>query len=234
MRTAGRVIVGTALLGTLAWSCTPRAGPEVEPRMIGHYDNVARLYAEAAAGRLEGVRTEANELLARESGAGLPADVANLVEELRVYAGLAARAPDITSAARAVARVAASCGSCHKAMKRSLTYEVLTDPPPGDGPVETRMIRHQWASDRLWDGLVGPSDQSWRAGAAVLRGAPLFTDDLTHDVAQYDAVTKLAWTVHEIGAQANSAAEQSVRAGLYGDLLATCASCHALLGQAGK
>jgi len=234
MQTAVRALVGAALLGTLAWSCTPRAGPEVEPRMIGHYENVGRLYAEAAAGRLEGVHREAGELLARESGEGLPRDVAGHVEELRTYTALAARAPDVTSAASAVARAAAACGSCHRAMKRSLAYEALTGPPPGDTPVATRMLRHRWAADRLWDGLVGPSDDSWRAGASVLRDAPLFTDALTHDVQQYETVTKLAWTVHEIGARAGSARDQSARAALYGDLLGTCASCHRLIGEAGN
>jgi cytochrome c553 len=229
MRTAGKVIVGSALLGTLAWSCTPRAGPEVEPRMIVHYENVGRLYREAAAGRLDGVRTEANELLARESGAGLPQDVENHLEELRIYAGLAARAPDVSSASSAVARVAAACGSCHKAMKRGPRYAVVAGPPDGATPLATRMIRHRWAADRLWDGLVGPSDASWSAGASALRDAPLFTDELTHEVEQYEAVTKLAWTVHELGARANSAREQSVRAALYGELLGTCASCHSLL-----
>jgi cytochrome c553 len=234
MRTAGKVIVATALLGALGGSCTPRAGPEVEPRMIGHYDNVSRLYAEAAAGRLEGVRAEANELLTRESGEGLPPRVAHWVEELRAYAGLAARAPDVASAASAVARVAAACGSCHQAMKRSITYAAVSGPPPGEGPVATRMLRHQWAADRLWDGLVGPHDQSWQTGATTLHDAPLFTDALTHDVEQYESVTKLAWTVHEIGARARSARDQSERASLYGDLLRTCASCHGLLGQVGK
>jgi cytochrome c556 len=234
VRTAGKLIVGTALLGTLAWSCTPRAGPEVEPRMIGHYENVGRLYAAAAAGRLNGVQTEASELLARESGEGLPADVANHVDELRAFASLAARAPDVTSAATAVSRVAASCGSCHESMKQGPTYAVVTGPPAGESPLATRMIRHRWAADRLWDGLVGPSDESWRAGASVLRDAPLFTDALTQDVEQYEAVTKLAWTVHEIGARANSARDQSARATLYGDLLGTCASCHSLLREAGK
>jgi cytochrome c553 len=231
MRTAGKVIVGTVLLGTLAWSCTPRAGPEVSPRMIGHYENVSRLYAEAAAGRLDGVRTQANELLARESGEGLPVKVANLVEQLRTYVSLAARAPDVTSAAAAVARVAATCGSCHASMKRPLAYEPMTGPPQADTPLATRMVRHRWAADRLWDGLVGPSNESWRAGAAVLRDAPLFTDALTRDVEQYEAVTKLAWTVQEIGARAGSAQDQSERAMLYGNLLATCASCHSMLGQ---
>ncbi|MDH4350943.1 MAG: hypothetical protein OEW56_07330 [Gemmatimonadota bacterium] len=204
------------------------------PRMIGHYENAGRLYAEAAAGRLDGVRTEARELLARESGEGLPPKTASQVEELRAFATLASRAPDLGSAASAVARVGAACGSCHKSMKRGPAYEVPTGPPAGETPVETRMIRHRWASERLWDGLVGPSDESWHAGVGVLRDVPLFTDALTQDVEQYDAVTKLAWTVHDAGARANSATTQAARADLYGELLGTCAACHSLLGQVAR
>lgn len=234
MRAAGKALVGVVVLGALVWSCGPRAGPEVEPRMVGHYENVSRLYAEAAAGRLDGVRREANELLARETGEGLPVKVSALVEELRTYAGLAARAPDVTSAASAVARVAASCGSCHQEMDRHLKYEAVTGPPEGDTPVATRMLRHWWAADRLWDGLVGPSDEAWRAGAGVLRDAPLYTDELTHDVEQYEAVTKLAWKVHEIGARAGAVLSPADRAALYGELLASCASCHRLQNDDGK
>jgi cytochrome c556 len=91
------------------------------------------------------------------------------------------------------------------------------------------MIRHQWAADRLWDGLVGPSDVSWQAGAEVLRDAPLFTDAVTEDVEQYEAVTKLAWQVHEIGALAATVPDHGRRAELYGTLLGTCASCHDLI-----
>jgi cytochrome c553 len=231
MRTGDWAKLGTALACGLGAGCGPQPGPEVQPRMIGHYENVGRLYAEAAAGRLEGVRTEARELLARESGEGLPPKVASQVEELRAFATLASRAPDLQSGASAVARVGAACGSCHKTMKKGPEYGTPAGPPAGETPVATRMIRHRWASELLWDGLVGPSDDSWRAGAGVLRDAPLFTDALTHDVEHYDAVTKLAWTVHDVGARANSAGTQAARADLYGELLGTCAACHSLLGQ---
>ena len=231
MRTGDWAMVGAAFAAGLVAGCTPQPGPEVAPRMIGHYENVGRLYTEAGAGRLDGVRTEARELLARVSGEGLPDNVASHVEELRAFAALASRAPDLQSGATAVARVGAACGSCHKAMKKCPKYAAPEGPPAGDTPVATRMIRHRWAAEQLWDGLVGPSDGSWRAGASVLRDAPLFTDALTHDVEQYDAVTKLAWTVHDIGARANSATAQPARADLYGEVLGTCAACHQMLGQ---
>lgn len=220
--------VAVVAMGT-AVACAPRPTAEVEPRMVGHFQNVSQLYAAAAQGQLEAVHAAARELLERETGTGLPPKATPHVEEMRAFAGLAARAPDLRSAASAAARVGASCGSCHKTMKRGPVYKVVSTPPEGSTPVATRMMRHRWAADRLWDGLVGPSEESWRAGTSALKDAPLFTDELTQNVEQYAEVTKLAWTVHEVGALAAGARDQAARADLYGTLLATCAGCHMLL-----
>jgi hypothetical protein len=91
------------------------------------------------------------------------------------------------------------------------------------------MIRHRWAADRLWEGLIGPSDTAWTAGASALIDAPLYTDALTRDVEQYEPVTALTWTVHDIGARALMESDLTARAALYGQLLGTCAHCHELL-----
>jgi cytochrome c556 len=199
--------------------------------MTGHFENASRLYAGVAAGNLDQVRAAGEDLLARETGSGMPASAGPRIEEMRTFTSLAIHAPDVTTAASAVARVGASCGSCHRAMKRGPTYHAVMGPPEVGNAVEERMMRHQWAADRLWEALVGPSEQSWIAGAEMLRDAPLFTDELTRDVAQYEAVTRLAWTVHDIGARAPSARDLPARASLYADLLATCATCHSLLRQ---
>jgi cytochrome c553 len=225
-----RLALGAALVGiVVAVACAPQPTTAVQPRMTDHFANVSLLYGAAAAGDLVAVRAQARLLLERETGAGMPGKAQPYVEELRSFAGLASRAPDQQSGASAVARVAAACGSCHRALNRKVPPDTLTGPPEGDNPVETRMTRHQWAAARLWDGLVGPSDEAWQAGASVLRDAPMFTDRLTEDVEQYAAVTKLAWQVHEVGALANTVTDQTRRADLYGTLLATCATCHDLL-----
>lgn len=232
MRTVERLLWGAiAALAVAALACAPRTSTNVEPRMLGHYQNASQLYGAAAGGDLARVHQTAATLLANETGEGMPERAMRHVDDLRAFARLASTAPDVGAASTAVARVAGTCGACHQTMKRGPRYRIVTGPPEGDTPVATRMLRHQWAADRLWDGLVGPSDESWRAGAAGLRDAPLFTDALTHDVAQYEAVTRLAWTVHDVGARANPTHGQAERANLYGELLGTCASCHALLGQ---
>jgi cytochrome c556 len=228
--TVVRLAIGTALAGVLvAAACAPKTAPDVEPRMADHFTNVGLLHGAAAAGDLVSVHAQAGLLLARETGAGMPGRAQRYVQELQTFAGLASRAPDIASAASAVARVGAACGSCHRSMKRGPVYHIVSGPPEGDTPLAARMIRHQWAADRLWDGLVGPSDVSWQAGAEALRDAPLFSDAVTEDVENYEAVTKLAWQVHEVGALAGGVQDQARRAELYGTLLGTCASCHDLI-----
>lgn len=230
MRTVDRLLSGL-LFAAIATACSPKASQNVVPRMAGHFVTVGELHDAAAAGDMDALHAVATELLSRETGEGMPRKAAPYIEEYRMFTQLAARAPDPESGASAVARVGAACGSCHQAVKGGPKYTVISPPPTGEGSVESRMMRHRWAADRMWEGLVGRSDASWQAGAAVLSDAPLFTDALTSDVAQYAAVTKMAWEVHEIGALASTAQEQSRRAELYGELLATCAACHDLLGM---
>jgi cytochrome c553 len=197
--------------------------------MTGHFSRAERLYAAVAAGDLGDVRVEAEGLTHEESGDGMGAGAKPYIEQLHAFAGLAARAPDLPAAASAVARVGATCGSCHVAMHKGPRYQVVGGPPAGTTPVAARMIRHRWAADRLWEGLIGPSDTAWKAGAGALYDAPLYTDALTRDVEQYGPVTQLAWTVHDVGARALMEADHKARAELYGQLLGTCARCHGLL-----
>jgi cytochrome c553 len=212
-----------------ALGCASKSGPEVAPRMHGHFARAGELYAAIAAGDLESVRVQAEAMINEETGDGLVAGARPYVAQLNAFAGLAARAPDVEAAASAVARVGATCGSCHRAMRRGPRYQVAGGPPAGAAPVATRMIRHRWAADRLWEGLIGPSDTAWKAGAGALYDAPLYTDALTRDVAQYAPVTELAWTVHDVGARALGEPDHKARAELYGQLLGTCARCHGLL-----
>jgi len=223
--------IGAAALTWAACASRP-ATSGVAPRtarMMAHFERAGQLHAAMAAGDLDSVQIQARWIAANERGEDMPPKAQPYVEELHAFADLAARAPDQQSAARAVSRIGATCGSCHESLNRGPRYQVAGGPPAGGSALTTRMVRHRWAADRMWEGLIGPSDASWRAGAQVLRDAPLYTDALTTDVARYEPVTKLAWTVHELGTRAVNERDHSARAELYGQLLGTCARCHALL-----
>jgi hypothetical protein len=92
------------------------------------------------------------------------------------------------------------------------------------------MRRHQWAAERLWDGLVVPSDEAWKWGATSLSEAPLAPEQLTPGKSPVPKVGELAQAVHAIARQATEVERVDVRADLYGDVLATCAECHQWLG----
>jgi hypothetical protein len=228
----GLAVVALAIQAGCARAGAPAPGPR-SVRMTEHFTRAGQLYAAVAGGHLDSVRQRAQDILDHETGEGLPARSMRYVDELRAFTSLAVRAPDVEAAAAAVARVGAACGACHSELKRGPQYArtAMVPPPAPDPDVASRMRRHRWAADRLWEGLIGPSDVAWRAGAQVLRDAALYTDALTSDVTQYEQVTRLAWTVHEIGARSDITRDRNQRAGLYGELLATCARCHSLLAN---
>ena len=98
-------------------------------------------------------------------------------------------------------------------------------PPAGRAPA-AHMLRHAWAADRMWDGLLTPSDALWESGATALSEDPLFLAD---DESGTEAAV-LAREVHLLGIEARRLQDPDHQAGIYGRLLGTCARCHSLMG----
>lgn len=87
--------------------------------------------------------------------------------------------------------------------------------------MSAQMARHQWAADRLWEGIVGPSDSHWRSGLYVLANTHLTSIEVDRP-ALANRMRTLALDAYNVPAK--SLAE---RAATYGELLVTCAQCHA-------
>lgn len=128
-----------------------------------------------------------------------------------------AEATDIGAASQALGALARTCGDCHATLGGPAA-PIGEAPEAEDGGVTLRMKRHRWAEARLWDGLVVPSDRAWRAGAHALADAPLVP-----------AADVLAQSVHALGRKAIVVGARVDRGAVYGELMATCASCHALV-----
>ncbi|MGE5182170.1 MAG: hypothetical protein ACM31C_08910 [Acidobacteriota bacterium] len=143
---------------------------------------------------------------------------------VRARAAELANARDIAEACRREAKLAAACADCH------VDAGVLPEfsPPPREPPdhptVRSRMVRHLWASERMWEGLVGDSDESWRAGLDILAATPLPFADKTDERAPLAA--KLQQLARD-ATQTQATDQLRDRARWYGDMLATCAACHA-------
>jgi hypothetical protein len=124
------------------------------------------------------------------------------------------------------ANLASLCGHCHL-VTTSITSFEWTEAPTESGGAKERMQRHLWAMDRLWEGLVGPSEMSWKEGTRVLLAKPFPAEALAIDgKALADAKTHLN-KIAELAKEASTATGLSDRARVYGELLGTCSTCHA-------
>lgn len=150
------------------------------------------------------------------------------INELRVRARAIAEAPDLAAAATATAELAVECGRCHQV--NGASPRLVEDDPriPASGR-RPHMLEHQWAAQRLWDGLIGASAATWNRGAAGLATAPLGQDEILDNATATPRIAALAADVHALGAEGRRAQTWSERATVYGRLLATCATCHAAL-----
>lgn len=173
-------------------------------------------------GKLEDGRVFARAIAEAPEEPGLDS-FAKRATDVRARAAEVAAATTIDDALRREARLAQACADCH------VDAGVLPDfdhPPrlPADrGTVTTRMARHLWATDRLWEGMVGNSDEAWRAGLDVLASAPLPSSELGGERA---AIAHRLQQLADAARKAQATDQLRDKAREYGDILVTCAACH--------
>lgn len=132
-----------------------------------------------------------------------------------------ANARNLEEALRAEAHLAQACASCHVDSGAQPEFDHVPTLPPDRATVEARMARHVWASDRLWEGMLGNADDSWRSGLDVLAATPLPNDMLGR------ARTPIAKTLQRLAKDARKETTLAGRADSYGEILVQCAACHA-------
>jgi cytochrome c553 len=134
-------------------------------------------------------------------------------------------APSIDEAWRRGAQVAEACAWCHLRTQTLPVFAVPAALPPDDPTPAARMKRHQWAADRLWEGMVGPSDPRWRSGLEVLAKTPLpftpFTD------APLAASQLQVFAQQAIASLPSDTLEDRTRR--YSAMLVMCSACHGAL-----
>ncbi len=225
-RSLARIGVLPVLLAAAgACALLGRSRSSLSQDMEGHYTRVGMVKDAVVRGDLEAARDPASWLGEHPQHPDLPQGVNSPMEDMRVHARSVVRAVDVADAARATAEMAASCGRCHRAAGAGPDPVLWTMAPTGETQPR-QMERHRWAVDRMWEGLVAPSDRQWQQGATALIDDPLLqeaTKDESPDAA------KLAREVHDLGVTALRR-EPDGRAGVYGRLLATCVTCHKQMG----
>jgi hypothetical protein len=207
--------------GTLA-----EATAAASHRMHVRFAAAERLELAIAHSDLPGAHAEAHALTELDEPDALPA-WRPYFESIRDAARQVEAAPGVVSAARLAAVLGQRCASCHQAIGARINFPA-EPAPPSDPHLAIQMVGHQWAAAQMWQGLIGPSDARWRAGAHALTLAPL------HIVAQ--AVTPSSeLDIDDIARvrlharRAEAAGSLDAHADIFGALLATCAHCHAVL-----
>ena len=223
-------------------ACADRPAPEGEatqseyPRevlaahMKDHFFKAGEMQVAVINADLGAVAAPAEWMASHANSAAMPEEWAAHAEAMHGAAREAAEATDIETAARATARMAAECGNCHQALGAEVGFAVDEAPPEGEDPA-THMLRHAWASGRMWEGLIVPSGVVWDGGAEALAEAPLAPASLSADIEVLADVAEIERRVHALGSEAVGAASQDERARLYGEFLSTCGDCHQRTGR---
>ncbi len=205
----------------------------VAAHMHEHLARISMIKSFIIADNLDGVREPATWLAEHDSVPGLPENFEPYVELMRVYARQVVEALDLKSAADSVSRMARNCGNCH--LVNNIELEFGFDTKPADlADSITHMQRHQWAADRLWEGLIGPSDVAWGRGTDMLVDVPLHSTDVMNDTTSEvdsDMIDQIAHRVHLLGGQGTITRTPDGRSDLYAELLGLCADCHTMLGR---
>lgn len=201
----------------------------IKARMHVRYAAAGEIRAAIAFGELDRAKSLARTIATLDEPDVLP-EWKPTFADVGAGAARVADAKDLVAAATALGDLGRRCASCHELVHAKL---VLAKPPAPttDRTLASRMIEHQWAIARLWDGLVGPSTPAWEAGADALAAAPL---TITADAGPAHGGTSIGDDVARVRALATRAKLPEVktpaaRARVFGDLLGTCARCHAAI-----
>ena len=225
-----RALCAWLSMGIVALGCAGTGGrPPATPVATMHANFQAALEMRNAAvvGDFERVNEWADALtvVMRVEG-GLPEGTETEQAALRSSAFRAAYTDDATEAARATAEVARRCGDCHRAAGSGLGERFVVGGMLTGESVTRHMARYAWISRLLWDGLVGPSDRTWSAGAEALVDSPGFPEEMAAVVGDRSVREGAATRLRTLGQEAVDATTPDARSRILGNIWATCAGCH--------
>lgn len=187
-------------------------------RMHARFTSASAIQKAIGIGDLDRARAEARRILAQDEPDFLP-EWRPFVDEIRLAAARVAASSDPLTAARTMARLGRTCARCHEATEAKIKF------PRELAPSDDGMASHQWGAARMWEGLIGPANERWLAGARTLAGARLTIAAESGELGIADDAERAKF----LAERAIKLGDPDERATLYGDLLATCAHCHATI-----
>lgn len=210
----------------------PSSPRPVTSEMYVHFAAARDMRTAAIFADIQQIRESAAEIARRGSVAGLPEGSASYLYELRQEAREIEETEDAETAVRETASLVRQCGLCHQSFAAGPGEQfVMREPPHGRG-TERHAERLSWAVNRLWEGLLGPSETAWHAGADALADpgsfGPEMAEALGGDAATFEEALRELTRMSEY-AEEFVADEDGTRVGaqILGEVFVTCASCHA-------
>jgi cytochrome c553 len=196
----------------------------LKEHMQKHFATIREIQRAVISGDLKTARERARWLRSHREPAILD-DWRSHVEAAYRAAERLEKAPDLAAAAVLSAELAGQCGACHESTRAITTFEWTL--PPAAGPeLKTIMQRHQWAAERLWEGVVGPSDDRWYEGADMLAELGLDAEGLFGHLPEAHAIRASATQVRMTADEARKTRSAKERVRVYGELLQGCVGCH--------
>jgi mono/diheme cytochrome c family protein len=198
---------------------------QADAAMRHHFAETMRVHDAVVRGDVPAARRVAGELAGRDFP-GLPGNAGPHLAAMKDAARLVASSADVASASAAAATMLGACGECHRAVGAMPAVAVTPLKPVGD--TVGHMLAHQHAAELLVQGLVVPSSATWHQGAQELRTAPLKRSKLPKDRKLTSEIVAGEARLHELADQAAGSTSTAARTEVYGQMVATCASCHAV------
>jgi cytochrome c553 len=224
----GRAIALTALLPL--WACANRPDPYMgsaeRGQMLTHFDLAVEARGHALNGDVEAFRDASEALAELEPARDLAPELILQLGPMRYEAREGAMAQDAAEAALAAAKVAETCGDCHQANQVGLGDRFTIGGPPPPGSAARHMAGLAWASRLLWDGLIGPSDRTWVAGAEGLAELGVLPEGLPAEMPAGD-VRVAGVRLRQLAERAALTRDVDERVEVLGEIWTTCAGCHA-------
>ncbi len=227
-RRLGRAVALHALVLTLACANRPEPfeGSPSRGQMITHFDLAVEARDHAVRGALDDFRRVARDLAELEPARDLPDELLLQLGPMRYEARAGAEAQSLDEAAVASARIAETCGDCHEANGVGIADRFTIGGPPPPGSAARHMAGLDWASRLLWDGLIGPSDRTWTAGAEGLVELGVLPEGLPAGMPPGE-VRVAGVRLRQLAERATLTRDPAVRVEVLGEIWTACAGCHA-------
>jgi cytochrome c553 len=136
-----------------------------------------------------------------------------------------AASTDLRSASAHTAAAARTCGRCHEALGVATLDEKSGQPPSESDDIGGIMRRHQWAINRMWVGLIAPSNSSWMAGAKELTEIAYQAQNQPEAKSNKELPSLLS-EIEKLAVAAAKAVTNPEKTQVFGQLLTTCSGCH--------